>query len=770
MLFVENELSYDRFNKKADQIVRVIFRGSASGAQMNEATVMPPTAARLKADYPEVLESTRLKFGGVPIFKYEDKSFKGDQFAFADSNFLDVFTLPLIQGDKKTALLQPNTAVISEEMAHKFFGNTNPMGKVIFNKDYSSNYKITGVIEKIPTNSHFHFDLFVSMASNPERNNDSWLTSSYYTYLVLPKNFDYKQLEAKLPQVVEKYMSPQLEKALGLTLADYRKKGDDLGLYLQPINDIHLHSNLTDEFEPGGDIKYVYIFSAISLFMLLIACINFMNLSTAGASKRAKEIGIRKVLGSAKRELIKQFLTESVLLTLISLAFSVLLVIVALPAFNSLADKNLSINLVKHIWVIPGLILFGLFVGLLAGSYPAFFLSSFKPILVLKGKINNGSKTVGLRSSLVVFQFFVSIALIFGTTVVYKQLSFMLHKDLGYNKDNLIVLPETYLLGKNEQSFYNELRQDTRISNATISGYIPAGQTNTNNFIVYPDNNTSHLVKTICYGVDEHYIPTLGMKIAKGRNFSKNLTSDSTGVILNETAVRVFGWEKNPIGHTITKPDNSGEKHTLTVVGVVKDFNFRSLRERISPLVMILGEYYGRSFIIKANTKDVGGLVKSMKTKWESYQTGTPFAYSFFNDRLNQNYQAEAKTGRILAVFSGLTVLVASLGLFGLAMFTARQRTKEIGIRKVLGASVFSITSLLSRDFIKLVLVALVIASPLAWYVMNTWLQDFEYRTSIQWWMFAFAGCLAILIAFVTISFQAIKAALANPIKSLRTE
>ena len=769
MLYVENELSYDRFNKKADQMVRVIFRGSAGGGQMNEATVMPPAAKILKNDFPEVLESTRLRLGGSPRFTYQDKVFKGDQFAFVDSNFLEVFTLPLTEGNSETALVKPNTAVISAKMAAKFFGNADPIGKVLVNKDYNTSYLITGVLGEIPENSHFHFELFVSMAGNQDAKEDSWLTSGFYTYLVLPKGYDYKKLESKLSQTVDKYMSPQLKKAMGLTLTEYRKKGDDLGLYLQPLTDIHLRSNLTSEIEASGDIKYVYIFSVISVFMLIIACINFMNLSTAGASKRAKEIGVRKVLGSAKKHLVFQFLTESVLVALVALTLAIGLVAAAIPVFNQLAGKNLGLHFVQHIWFVPGLLFFGVVVGLLAGIYPAFFISSFKPIEVLKGKLTTGNKTLGLRSGLVVFQFLVSIVLIFSTTVVYKQLSYMLNKKVGYDKDQLVVLPETYLLGANENNFYNELLQDSRIASASISGFLPAGQSNSNNFIVYPDEQSSTIVKTLGYGVDCNYLPTLGMTIVQGRNFSKDLPTDSSSVILNETAARALNWGKNPLGHTITRPDNLGNKVTYKVIGVVKDFHFKSLRERISPLVMMLGNN-GGNVILRIKTTNSANLLSSIKAKWDAYQTGTPFVYSFMNERFKNTYEAEIKIGKILAVFSGLTIFVASLGLFGLAMFTARQRTKEIGIRKVLGASIISITALLSKDFLKLVLVALLIASPLAWYFMNSWLQNFEYRTEIQWWVFALTGILAVLIAFITISFQTIKAALMNPVKSLRTE
>ena len=768
LLFVQQELSYDSFNEKADRIVRVVFRGTVQGEKMKEASVMPPTAQTLKKDYPEVLEATRLRMEGFPRISYADKTFKENAFAYADSNFFQVFTLPLIEGDANTALLEPNTIVISETVARKYFGTTDPIGKVLQLKDWNNSFKITGVMHKIPANAHFHFDLFASMASLPESREPSWMTSEFYTYLVLPAGYDYKKLQSKLPQVIEKYMGPQLKKALGMDLAEFRQKGNDVGLYLQPLKDIHLHSDLNLEMEAGGDIKYVYIFSAIALFMLLIACINFMNLSTASASKRAKEVGIRKVMGSLKSQLVNQFLMESLMLTFIALLISLAVVYWALPILNSLSGKNLSLNMLQNTWLIPGLLLFALFTGLIAGSYPAFFLSSFKPVAVLKGKITSVRKTVSLRSGLVVFQFIISILLIVGTTIVYKQLSYIQHEKLGYDKDQVLIVEESYWLGKNQEAYKQKLLQDPRVVGVSGSGYLPAGNSYNNNFMLYPENKSDEFVKTLQYDVDYTYIPTLGMQMVEGRNFSKTFGTDSTGIIINEAAAKAFGWQKDALNHQLTWPDNNGKKISFHIIGVVRDFHFKSMHERISPLVMVLARNFD-NIIVKAKTRDISGLIATMKKNWDP-MAETPFTYSFLDERFKHTYEAEQKLGLILGIFAGLTIFVACLGLFGLATFTAEQRTKEIGIRKVLGASVSGIVGLLSKDFLKLVSIAFVIASPVAWFMMNKWLQDFAYRTSISVWVFVLAAVLAIAITIITVSFRAIRAALNNPVNSLRSE
>ena len=767
MLFVQNELSYDRYNEKADRIVRVVFRGAVQGQKMKEANVMPPVARTLQTEYPEVQAATRLREGGSPRISYEDKSFKESSVALVDSNFFQVFTIPLLQGDAKTALVQPYTVVVSQATARKYFGSANPIGKVLTFKEWNHSCKVTGVFDKVPANSHFHFDVFAALASDPEAKASSWMTSNYFTYLVLPEGYDYKKLEAKLPQVVDKYLGPQLQKAVGMSFQQFRQKGNDLGLFLQPLTDIHLRSDFTGNLEAGGDVRYVYIFGSIAGFVLLIACINFMNLSTAGASKRAREVGVRKVLGSLQSQLVGQFLLESVLLTLVSLVLAVVFVAIALPVFNDLAQKQLTFDLMATWWLLPALVLFGVLIGVFAGSYPAFFLSSFNPVAVLKGKFTSGKGSLGLRSGLVVFQFCISIILMVSTLVVYQQLEYIQNKKLGYDKDHVLVLPETWLLGKHAETFRQQLLQDPRVVSVSTSGYLPAGQTYSNNFLVSTDDNPSQLLKVLRYEVDPQYLPTLGIQLTTGRNFSARHSTDSTAVILNETAAKTFGWDKNDLSHTISNSDNQGRKVTYRVIGVIKDFHFKSLHEPITPLVMTLANSSG-AVIVKVKGADVAGLVASLKEQWMKFSPEEPFSYSFLDERFMQTYEAERRLGRILYLFAGLTVLVACLGLFGLATFTAEQRTKEIGIRKVLGASVTNIVSLLSKDFLKLVVVANVVAWPLAWWAMHRWLQDFAYRINVSWWVFVLVGAVALLIALVTVSVQAVRAAAANPIKNLR--
>ena len=768
-LFVQNELSYDRYNKKASQIVRVTFKGVMESGVIKESNVMPPLAAAFKKDFPEVLEATRIRANGTHKATVGLKSFKNESLAFVDSNFFRVFTLPLIKGSEATALVKPFTVVISAEGAKRYFGDENPVGKVLVMPNDNASLTVTGVFDKIPETSHFHFDLLASMASMPEAREQSWMISSYYTYLLLPQGYNYKQLEAKLPQEIDRYIGPQLEKGMGTTLAEFRKKGNSLGFNLQPITDIHLKSDLTGDMEPYGNIQYVYIFSAVAVFMLLIACINFMNLSTAGASKRAREVGIRKVLGSLKTQLVKQFLLESLLLAAIAMVIALAMVYWALPLLNNLAGKNLTLSLFSNPWVLPGLLTFGVITGFLAGSYPAFFLSSFNPIAVLKGRFSTGKKTVSLRSGLVVFQFFISVGLIIGTLVVYSQLKYIHNINLGYDKSQVVVIENTWALGKNGDVLKQQLLQDRRVVNVTSSGYLPAGNSYGNNYFVYPDNQTKDIAQTLRYEVDDNYIPTLGMKMAAGRNFSKAYGADSTAVIINETAARAFGWKNNFEQHTLSHTDNDGKKYVYRVIGVVKDFNFRSLHQLITPLVMTMTPGFGET-IVKINTADVPGVLASMKSKWGMFKTEQPFTYSFLDDRYNNTYKAEQNIGAILGIFAGLTIFVACLGLFGLATFTAEQRTKEIGIRKVLGADVKGLVSLLSKDFLKLVLIAFAIASPAAWYVMHWWLQGFAYRINISWLIFATAGTAVVIITLITVSYQSVKAALMNPVKSLKTE
>ncbi len=656
-LFVLDELSYDRHFNKANQIVRVVFRGTMNGEKMREANVMPPVAQTLRTNYPEVLEATRLRRGGITRITYQNKTFQEEKLAYVDSNFFQVFTLPLLKGSIKTALLQPNTVVITSAVAQKYFGNDDPIGKRLTFKDVPTPYTVTGVIDPIPANAHFHFDLFASMASLPEAKATSWLQSNFYTYLVLPDGYDYHRLQAKLPQVAEKYMAPQFEKMMGVSIAEIRRKGNDIGLFLQPLTDIHLRSDLKpeSELEPGGDIRYVYIFGAIALFMLLLACINFMNLSTASATKRAKEVGIRKVMGSEKSRLIGQFLAESTLLTALSLVLAIGLVWLTLPFLNDLSGKTLRMNFLQTPWLLPNLLLFGLLVGLLAGSYPAFFLSSFKPITILKGKVAAASDrgSISFRSGLVVFQFFISFLLLVGTTVVYRQLRYIQSARLGYNNQQVLVVQGTWSLGQNETVFQRRLLQDSRVVRASVSGHLPTGPSNNGQFSVFPDNRNEQVARVVRYGIDYDYLPTLSIKLVAGRNFSPAFGTDSSAVLVNETAARQFGWGRNAVGHTLNSPNQQGKLTTYRVIGIVQDFHFRSMHERIAPLAMVLGDNAG-SVIVKANTREMAGLLASVKDQWAAFKPEEPFRYSFLDESYQATYQAESRIGRILSLFDGV--------------------------------------------------------------------------------------------------------------------
>lgn len=770
LLFVRHELSYDRFNENAGNIVRVVFRADIDGGKINEANVMPPVAKALTDDYPEVQAATRIRGYGRPKVTAGTKTFMEGRFAFVDSNFFQVFTLPLLKGEAADVLLEPNTVVITQEMANIYFPGEDPIGKTLDFKEWGKSYRITGLINKVPDNSHFHFDLFGSMAGLDEARRPSWMQSNFYTYLVLQDGFDYHELEAKLPHTVDKYMGPQLQQAMGISIEQFRSRGNKIGLFLQPLTDIHLYSDVDFDLEPGGDARYVYIFSAVAIFMLIIACINFINLTTASAANRAREVGIRKVIGSLKTQLMAQFLTESTLLTFVSLLGAATLVSLVLPSFNQLAEKDLVFNILSEPYLLPGLLTLGVVVGLIAGLYPAFFLANFKPITVLKGHLSAGKKSAGLRSGLVVFQFFISTVMIVGTIVVYQQLSYIQHKKLGYDKDELLVIPETWMLGQQrEEVFRKEILNDPRVLNVTTSGYRPAGYSDSNNSLAYPDGNDSEMMRTLEYKVDENYIPTYGMKMASGRNFSQELSSDSTAIIVNETAARAFGWGEDALGHTITRfKDNNGRKVEYHVIGVVADFHFKSLHEPITPLLMVLEKSSGLT--IKAKTSDMNDLIASLKARWTEFKPDEPFNYGFVDDFLRETYLAEQKSGQILRLFALLTIFVSSLGLFGLATFTAEQRKKEIGVRKVLGASESQITWLLSREFLKLVMLASFLAVPIAWWAMNRWLQDFAYRIDLQWWFFVVAALATSFIALSTVSYHAVRSALMNPVEAIKTE
>jgi putative ABC transport system permease protein len=769
VLFIQHELSYDSYHANANRIFRITIAGSISGKEIKTAPMSAPAGPILAREIPGVEATTRLYQEGTFIVKHNTESFKEEKVIFPDSNFFEVFSIPLLKGNPKTVLREPKTVVLTETIAEKYFGNSDPIGKTL-KLGNRGDFRITGVCEDVPSNTHCHYNIFASL--NGIKLGEKWLASGAYTYVMLREGYSIEKMNAAMPAIINKYIAPEIKEFLGISLTEFFKKGNQFGFVFQPITDIHLKSHLEHEIEGNSDIKYVYIFSAIALFILMIACINFMNLSTAGSANRAKEVGIRKVLGSVQHQLIAQFLSESVLVTFIALLVALVIVALALPYFNQLSGKAFEVSVLVKGFMLPLILLACLFIGLVAGSYPAFFLSAFKPVSVLKGKISAGFKSGWLRSTLVTTQFVVSIGMIIGTIVVYRQLNFIQNKKVGFDKEQILVLQDTYVLGKQLNAFKNEIKKLSQVSNATMAGYIPAGRSNDGNEGFMIKNSSGEMVtyREKTYNIDDDYLPTLGIKLAAGRNFSKDFQTDSAAVLINEAAAKRFGL-KNPVGNSILSTVGNGDpgsKRNFKVIGVVKDFHFESIHQSIAPLVMFYGadDY---QMAIRTRTNDIPQLLEILEQKWKA-QTDNPFAYSFLNDRFNKTYQSEQRIGKLFSIFATLTIIISCLGLFGLAMFTAQQRTKEIGVRKVLGASVMSIIILLSKDFIRLILVAILIVTPIAWYAMNKWLQDFAYRVEISWWIFAIAGLLAIAIALLTVSFQSIKAALMNPIKSLRSE
>jgi len=768
--YLYNELTYDTYPAQAKQLYRVALHSNGNNAAADFPNVDVAVGQGIKNTFPEVLDFTRITRRGTVFVKYRENQFKENSIAVADSNFFRVFSIPLVEGDSRTALTEPKNVVITKDFEKKYFGNSSALGKAItIGNDL---VKVTGIIDKVPDNSHFHADAFISMVTYvTPGTRQTWSNVGYFTYLLLNKNADPKKLEAAFPSLVAKFVVPETQHDMGVSLSEAQKSVNSFIFFLQPLTDIHLHSATKYEFEANGDIHYVYIFGALAIFILLLACINFTNLSTASATRRSKEIGIRKVLGSAKNAIVSQFLVESVMLTFLAMLFAMGLVWLLLPYFNDLSGKQIGIGFFLSVKALALELVLTLMVGIVAGTYPAFFLSSFQIISILKGNSSDQpTGRPGLRSSLIVFQFAISTALIIATFVVYQQLHFMQNKKLGYDKNQVLVINDTYALGNSINAFKQQLLNDNRIVNATISGNVP-GYNNMGGTEIYvkdlADKGARNEIQSGIYWIENSYIPTLGMHLAKGRNFYPSGPADSASVIINEAAVRDLGFgNSDPIGKTIIR---SGQRH-YTVVGVVKDFNYTSAKQKIAPLMMLSSNRSTGAIIVRIKTAGVHQLINDIKGQWNTYNAGAPFSYSFLDDQFASLYKSEESTGQIFTSFSVLALIIASLGLFGLAAFMIRQRVKEIGIRKVLGASTASIIAMLSKEFLKLIIIASLIAFPLTWYAMHKWLEDFAYRTSIHWWVFLLAGTMALLVAAITISFQAIKAALANPVKSLRSE
>jgi putative ABC transport system permease protein len=756
VFYVEDEIHYDRYNTRVDRIFRINTDVKFGNSTISFAQAGPPMATALVKEFPEVEKAIRIAVAQGNRFKIGDEQVLDDKGAYADPGIFDVFTLPMIEGDPATALQDPHSMVITESAAKKFFNHTKVIGQTISIADDSIVHVITGVIRDIPRQSHFNIDFFLSMNALPGSRDNRFNSINFNTYVLLRPGTRYQNLEAKFPAFLRKALEQQ-----GWDMNAFEKSGNYLKMNMTPLPDIHLRSDRTRELGLNSDIQYVYIFSAIALFILFIACSNFINLSTARSANRAREVGVRKVLGSSRADLVARFLSESLLLTLAATILAITIAWALLPLFNSLSGKQLTITsqTVTAGWL--WLIIIIAVVGLLAGSYPAFFLSSFQPVDVLKSRLTAGFKGGGLRSFLVVFQFSISIFLVIGTGVIYNQLHYIRNKSLGYNRNQVLVVRHTGTLD-NPKTFRQEIRQLPGVADASLSSFLPTDTKRWPNFI---STGTTDL-QVDFWAVDEEYIPTMGMSMKKGRNFSTQFPTDSTAVILNEAAASALGFSNDPLNKTLYH----GEAHKpYHVIGIVNDFNFNSLRQHITPLVM-WPDNDQDALIIRINTTNMRALLTQVEKEWKKIAPHREFEYSFMDEDFGALYRTEQRMGQLFIIFTSLAIGIACLGLFGLATYAAEQRSREMAIRKVLGAGVSTLVTLLSKDFLRLITLSIGIATPLAWFVMQKWLQGFAYRQEMQWWIAAWAAIGALAIALATISYQSMKAAIANPIKSLRSE
>lgn len=766
-LFIKDELSYDRFHKQSDNMYRIVKDFvNDDGSRIPDATTPGALAPAMQKEIPEVVTITRVRpnWGRSYLIKYKDKKLTEEKLYGVDSSFFDVFTFPFVSGDAKNAFKEVNSIVLTESAAKKLFTNENPVGKII-NVDAYGDMMVSAVIRDVPENAHFHFDYLVSFRKQPGQANidNNWQGYNDYTYVKTRRNVNVSSFVQKIQGLYNR----SVEKKISV-------------FYVQPIKDIHLTSHLKWELEPNGDRQYVYIFTLIGIFIILIAAINYINLATAKASIRAKEIGVRKVIGALRKSLISQFLLESVITCFLATIVAVVLARLLLPVVNQLTAKHLSLisDPILLLYVSTGTLI----LGVISGFFPALYLSSFKPITVLKGFKLNEKGALNLRKALVVVQFTISIVLIIGALVISQQMNYIMSAKLGMDTDKVLTINNAgFLPPSDRNAFKNELAQIPGIKKIATSNGMPVGRFSTTRINVKGSSNQQQ-VNFISVGYN--FLDVMGIEMKEGRGFSANFLADTLtnglpggpldqtigSVVLNETAIKDLGIAAPVIGKQILWGTDKDTSYYLNIVGVTKDFHFSSLRNQIKPFAFMVSPRATANFVLKLSGQNIPGTLAQIENKWKMFNAERSFEYSFLDETFAKLYQSETRFQKVFVSLVILGILIACLGLLGLATFAAQQRVKEIGIRKVLGASVASVVALLSKDFLKLVLISFAVALPIGWYVMNKWLLDFAYRIDIKWWVFIIAGLLAIVIALITISFQAIKSALSNPVKSLRTE
>jgi len=778
-LYINYETSYDNYHRHAQQLYQLGTIFLKDGKAEKTANTPAPMASTMKQEFPEIMETTRIMglfSEDKTLLQYQPengsaRSFYERKGYMADSTFFRLFDYHFIEGDASSCLDKPNTIVLNEEIAKKMFGKERALNKVIrvsSNTNGDTSFIVTGVFRPSTKPSQIDARFFISVRGGfiekfMRNQTDMVSNNMFNTFFLLKPGSDAKKLESKFPAFVQEHMRK------GLTAAGFDKKQ-----FLIPVKDLHLYSGMENNVSAVGSPTYLYILASIAVFILLIACINFMNLATARSSKRSAEVGVRKVLGAEKGSLIRQFLGESILMSLLALVVAIWLTILLLPVFTTVSGKNIVISLQQHGIFFAGFLVLAIITGLIAGSYPAFYLSSFKPVKVLKGKISSSLAAISLRKTLVVFQFVISVALIVASVIINNQMSYMRNKDLGFSKDQQLIIPMRSANAKNiYPSLKNELEASPLVSGVGAALYYP-GIFNPSDMGLHQEGKTAEDSKLVHTNwVDEGLLQTLEIKPIAGRLFSKDFPSDTNNcIILNQEAIKQMGFRspQKAAGARVFF-DWRGESYSYTIVGVIKDFHFQDLRVPIAPYGFFRNNQpYYNYLIVHGKAKDVSSLLKFAGDNWKKLNPNEPFEYSFLNDDFQKNYEAENRLFDIVRYFTIIAILISCLGLFGLAAFSAEQRIKEIGVRKVLGASVGNIVSLLSKDFLKLVAIAILIASPLSWFVMNKWLQDFAYRTNIGWQVYILTAAIALCIAVLTVSFQAIRAAVSNPVKSLRSE
>ena len=767
-LFVLNEASYDKFNVKKDRIFRIILNGKIGGQEITGAytpSVMGPT---LPNEFPEVEDYLRMNAIGPSVVEYGNQTFTDNKIIAADSTFFNFFSIPVIKGDPSTILNAAYKVVLSESTARKIFGDSDPLDKTIKIGSDSTRFVVTGIMADVPGNSHFEASMLTSFLTDPRSKEPSWMSNNYATYLLLKPNSSYKTVDSKFNDLIVKYIGPELQKFLGTTVEEFIKKGNKYRFFLQNLKDIHLDNSIQQNFKPAGDPKYLVIFGTIAILIVVIAAINFMNLSTAQSSRRAREVGIKKLSGSTRGMLISQFLSESFILSFISLVLALVIIKLSLPYFNNLLGTTLELTLLSNWYSIPVLLLFTLVVGLMSGSYPAFFLSSINPYEVLKGSVSNSVKNGKLRKVLVVFQFAVSILLIVGTIVMYRQIRFMLNKDVGFNKEQLIVIERAEAVSHGLKAFKESVKQVPGVQNVASSTSVPCRNNNFNGYMMEGRKDESFLMWTNY--VDINYLDTYGMTLVSGRFFNESFTTDMQGCLLNESAVNSFSitdLEKT----RIMQPQPDGPSY-LPIIGVVKNFNYVSLRNPIQPFIFKFqteDNLFGY-ITVRLSSDSYSKTITEIEKVWKEYAANAPMQYFFMDEDFVQMYRQESQNAQMAVIFSFLAIFIAALGLFGLTSFTVEQRTKEIGVRKAMGSSMAGIYIEISKEIVILVSISALIAWPVIYYYLGKWLENFYYKINLGVFSFVAGFAIALGIAIITISYRVLRAASANPAQSLKYE